>query len=575
MASKDLFSSKKTSAFAPATDTKNAAGGVAYKRADEEALAQFAVTGCFNNTFYASSADQLTKVKELLGNVSPATIGTLAVYSRTHGHMKDMPTFFVGYLSGLLAKAAEAEEVARKVKSPDIQVKADAVRALSEILWDVFPRVIDNGKMLRNYVQMIRSGETGRKSFGSSPKRLVRAWFDTRDDTSIFFNSTGNSPSMADVIKLVRPVPMTEERAALYGWLLGKEKGKFGDKEFVVADAAPVCIKEYEAFRKNPKIGEIPKAPYEMIEGLDLSVSQWKELAVRSTWNQIRQHLNTFLRKGVFTSSMGQWDSAVIKAIVSKITDEAEIKKAKAMPYQLMVAYKHMGPEMPVEITNAIQDAMEIAVANVPVIDGIVAVFPDASGSMHSPVTGQRINPKTKKLETHTSKVQCVDVAALVAACVLRRNPKALIIPFVEKALTDVILNPKDSIMTNAMRLSSLPCGGTNCSAPMAALNSRGVAADLVWYISDYESWVDTPNHNHFGGSSTETLRQWEILKGRNSKAKLVCMDITPNTTTQAKTRDGIINVGGFSDSVFTVVQKFWEGDGGMTWMEHIQQMVG
>ena len=30
----------------------------------------------------------------------------------------------------------------------------------------VFPRVIDNGKMLRNFVQVVRSGTVGRKSFG-------------------------------------------------------------------------------------------------------------------------------------------------------------------------------------------------------------------------------------------------------------------------------------------------------------------------------------------------------------------------------------------------------------------------
>jgi 60 kDa SS-A/Ro ribonucleoprotein len=42
----------------------------------------------------------------------------------------------------------------------------------------IFGRVIDDGKMLRNFVQIIRSGVTGRKSLGSAPKRLVRSWFE-------------------------------------------------------------------------------------------------------------------------------------------------------------------------------------------------------------------------------------------------------------------------------------------------------------------------------------------------------------------------------------------------------------
>ena len=46
--------------------------------------------------------------------------------------------------------------------------------------------------------------------------------------------------------------------------------------------------------------------------------------------------------------------------------------------------------EIPREITEALQDAMEIAIENVPEIDGKVYVFPDVSGSMSSAVTGFR-----------------------------------------------------------------------------------------------------------------------------------------------------------------------------------------
>ena len=88
-------------------------------------------------------------------------------------------------------------------------------------------------------------------------------------------------------------------------------------------------------------------------------------------------------------------------------------------------------------------------------------VCPDVSGSMHSPVTGVR--------QGSTTAVRCIDVAALVAAAVLRKNPQAEVIPF-ESDVVRVDLNPRDSVMTNAQRLASLPRGGTNCSAPVAVL---------------------------------------------------------------------------------------------------------
>jgi 60 kDa SS-A/Ro ribonucleoprotein len=77
---------------------------------------------------------------------------------------------------------------------------------------------------------------------------------------------------------------------------------------------------------------------------------------------------------------------------------------------------------------------------------GKVYVLPDILGSTHSAVTGFRAGS--------TSKVRFVDVAALVAATVLRKNPDAEVIPF-ESNVVKVRLNPRDSIMTNAKKLAS------------------------------------------------------------------------------------------------------------------------
>ena len=54
------------------------------------------------------------------------------------------------------------------------------------LLAEVFDRVIDDGRMLRNFVQIMRSGTVGRKSLGTLPKRLVQAWFDRSSDERIF-----------------------------------------------------------------------------------------------------------------------------------------------------------------------------------------------------------------------------------------------------------------------------------------------------------------------------------------------------------------------------------------------------
>jgi 60 kDa SS-A/Ro ribonucleoprotein len=91
-----------------------------------------------------------------------------------------------------------------------------------EHLKKAFPRVVDNGRMLRNFVQILRSGVVGRKSLGSAPKALVRKWLNTASEQALIAATVGTSPSLQDVVRLVHPQPADASRDAFNGWLLGK-----------------------------------------------------------------------------------------------------------------------------------------------------------------------------------------------------------------------------------------------------------------------------------------------------------------------------------------------------------------
>src|SRR5258708_27111695 len=108
--------------------------------------------------------------------------------------MKDMPALLWAWLSARAPKLHEA----------------------------VFARVIDNARMLRTYVQILRSGVVGRKSLGSAPKRLVREWLASRDEDALFSSSAGQSPSLADIVKMVHPKPTGSKREAFYGYMIGR-----------------------------------------------------------------------------------------------------------------------------------------------------------------------------------------------------------------------------------------------------------------------------------------------------------------------------------------------------------------
>ena len=502
MANAQLFQSAQQTATLPAALARNAEGAPAYALTPRHQLAQYAATGCLNTTFYASAEAQLAKVIELCQAVEPAFIAQTAVYCRERGYMKDMPALLVAVLAG--QGAAQ--------------------------LTQVFQRVINNGKMLRNFVQIMRSGAVGRKSLGSRPKKLVQAWLNSASEQALLAAAVGNAPSLADVVKMVHPTPQAAWREAFFAWLIGKEYKR---------DALPPALAAFEAYKADPA-QPIPEVPFQMLTALPLNAQAWAQIARHGGWQMVRMNLNTFARHGVYDLA------GMPELIAAKLRDPEAIASSRVFPYQLMSAYMATGENVPSIVRDALEQALEISLANVPRIAGKVVVCPDVSGSMASPVSGFR--------GSATSNVRCIDVAALVAAAMLRKNPDAMVLPF-EHNVVSCALGADDSVMANAARLAAIGGGGTNCSAPLLRMNAKQELADLVIYVSDNESWIDAKR-----SGATATMGQWAVFKQRNPQAKLVCIDISPHATTQAMEREDILNIGGFSDDVFRIIAAFAAG---------------
>lgn len=216
MANKILFGSLRDALVAK-TDAVNSEKAPAYALAPKQALAQYAATGSFGRTFYATAEEQLTRVLELCEDVSPEFVARVAIYSRTQSFMKDMPALLCAWLSTRDARLHEA----------------------------VFARVIDNTRMLRNYVQILRSGVVGRKSLGRAPMRLVCEWLASRDEDALFSSSVGQNPSLSEIVKMVHPKPNGARREAFYGYMLGRP---------FEANALPKLVTQFEQLKTGESL---------------------------------------------------------------------------------------------------------------------------------------------------------------------------------------------------------------------------------------------------------------------------------------------------------------------------------
>jgi 60 kDa SS-A/Ro ribonucleoprotein len=515
MANRALFKNKTPGRMVPETTTKNEAGGKAYAFSDEHALAQYAATGCINGTYYASAQDQLDTVLGMAKKCSSEFIAKTALWVRTQGFMKDMPALLCCVL------AARKDEESRA------------------LLTAVFPRVIDNGKMLMNFVQIMRSGAVGRKSMGSLPRRLVRNWLNEHDGNWLFRNSVGQKPSMGDIVKMVHPKAKDAEHDALFGYFIKKDlDGK--------AEALPPLVKEFEAWKLDRDL-PLPKVPFQLLTNEQLSDEQWATIIENGNWHFTRMNLNTAARHNVFTIR-----PELVEVVAKRLADPAIIQKVKVFPYQILMTYKAASESAPRPVINALHDALEESVKNIPAIEGDVVVFPDVSASMSSPVTGGG------GWSTPSTKVSCIDVAALFSAAILRMNPNATIVPIDTKVHPTFKMEPRDSVMTNAKNLGAFRGGGTSLGSAIQWMNGKKMDADVIIFVSDNQSWADPWGD----GRGTLMLSEFRKVQKRRPNAKLICIDVQPYGNTQAgDEKHAVLNVGGWSDRVFTVIDSFLKGD--------------
>lgn len=493
----------------------NLEGARAHRLDARQTLAQLAMTGTLNDTFYVDAASQLDSLLAACFDVAPSFVAKTAVYARQHGRMKDVPVVLLAWLASFDG----------------------------ELCAKVFDRVIDSGAQLRSFVQALRSGLVARKSLGSRPKRLVQSWLERASDETLVRAMVGNTPSLGDVIKMVHPRAASVERSALYAHAIGKE---------VDIDLLPRALRDLDAFKRNPRL-PVPEVPFQMLTALPLTTQHWIAIARHASYTMTRMNLNTFARHGVFN------EREMVKTIAARLRNERLIRQAKAFPYQLLTTWQAT-TNVPPQIRDALGDAVDIAVANVPALKGTIAVAVDVSGSMASPVTGYRRGA--------TTATRCVDVAGLMAASVLAQCPGALVLPF-NDSVRPWLRTASTRVIDNATALAAMLGGGTAVSAPIEALNRLGVAPDMVLIVSDNQSWIDDRN-----GHETATEKAWAKLKARNSQARLVCLDLQPYANTQAKSAKDVLNVGGFGDAVWEVLAAFSRGESGKTaWTQAIERV--
>jgi 60 kDa SS-A/Ro ribonucleoprotein len=572
----------RTKTSPPATDTVNAHGAPAYSIADARTkLAKLAAVGTLQPGFYVGQKEQLDDILKSATEVDDEFLAKAIVYAHERGGIKDAPIVLLAFL--------------RRRNAVLFRIVAD--------------RVLRSSKSVKNFVRVVRSGVTGCKSLGHAGRKALCRWLDRQaaDPIRLVRANVGGGkagdPTLADVIRLARyrcrndetlsvapsesALDTIAERKNVFHWIMDR-KGR----------PRPADLDLLDAFSAG-KINHVPALDVRQFPSANqpLDAKRWAAVALTLTWGALRQELNALAERGVFmdhgATGIARTKEALAgatAAICERLSDPQLIRASRGMPYQVLSTLQALWPweyvrgnvpdrfhihearrsiamySCPSSIMVALQRALDHTLGAVPKFPGKVRVALDVSGSMVKAWIG-------------TSSVSAAMAGATLAAAICKANPdNSELITFSEK-MTPVTVNQLDPTWTVVKSIPFMN-SGTACGLAIRDLVDgwdgttrktvpAGSLPDFVVMISDNESWADMGDRDDKSACyracgdrdskksqwPSRPLRElWVAYKRMNPRAKLIVIDLTPDTTIQVQPSDEILYVGGLNDSVFTLI---------------------
>jgi len=428
------------SVHAEATKARNYEGAPTFKRSDEENLLNVLMLGTLEDTFYVDKTDLVDQASALFDQFrkkDPEFLAKALVYARENGFIRMAPILGLVYLSLANDKT---------------------------YFHSIFQRVIRTPNDLRDFVQIVRSGQI--RGMGRTVKDAVNAFLSTRmsEYWAIKYGSNSQNPSLRDIYRMTRPV-LTGKAQAIARYLV---KG-----EFDVSQLSQVsyfeALKSVETEDNAVYCIERGALPYEVVTSLAPSTKKvWTALLYQAPYMNLLMNLNNFHKYGVFD------DPKNVDYAVKYLVDNVE--KSKILPFRFFSAYKALNVDNN-RIIEAVSEALERSFVNLPDIEGNVLIANDISGSMNCAMSNR-------------GTTTYAEVAGIFAAALFKKaGDHSKIVSFNTQALGRTV--NRMTPMLDMARMISSGGGGTDLSAPLQfMMNNRHFPVDVGIFITDSESWA-------------------------------------------------------------------------------------
>lgn len=443
-------------------DATNFAGGAAYTQSSKLELVSILLTTFLQDEFYRKEAETIARIRALITKVDdPRFVAKAALFARNVYGMRSVSHLVAGELAKSVKGAPWTKRFFDKVaRRPD-----DVLETLGYYL-SVYGRPVPNAL---------------KKGLGAALGRF--------DEYQVAkYRRDHGAFKLVDAVNLIRP------------------KATVALSKLVKGELAPAATWE-------TKLSQAGAA--ESAEDIATAKSAaWADL-VRSRKLGYLALLRNL--RNVLTHA-----PEVVDEVSAQLTSAEAVRRSLVFPFQFLSALdvlKQGNLPGASRIMEALNDAIDLSLANVPKFDGATLVALDTSGSMQG-------RPQT--------------IGSLFAAVLVKASGADLMV--FDNDASYVSLNRRDSTLTAA---KSIPFngGGTNFNAIFQRANRR---YDRIIILSDMQGWIG-------GGAPIGPFAEYQ--RRFQAAPRIYSFDLNGCGTMQFP-QERVYCLAGWSDRVFDIMQK-------------------
>lgn len=404
------------------TKTENLAGGEAFKESDKLELISLLLTSFVKDKFYESGSEQLSRLQDLVSKIKDKKfIAKAAIYARKEFGMRSITHALLAELS----KVVKGEQWMKHA----VQKATHRPDDMMEIL----------GYYLSKY----------KKPIPNALKKGISLALKNFDAYQLGkYRGTKSGFKLVDVFNLVHPKPTT-------------------DTESLYKKIAEDELRSENTWEKNisetgQKVKEIEDEIEREEKKKELKAEAWKDLISTNK-------LGYFALLRNLRNILDQADDETVELAAKALVDEKQIKHSLVLPFRFSTALKEIEKTSNKNtrlIVNALHDALELSLNNVPKFNGKTLVVLDESGSMDG---------------------KPMEIGSLFAA-VLYKSNNADLMTFSNDARYRN-LHTRDSVLSIAEKLQlDTISSGTDFHSIFKTANQK---YDRIIILSDMQGWVD------------------------------------------------------------------------------------